>query len=179
MASGNFPSVSPAIVLLSGLPGADKTTFAQLLAAHGFAHVESDAIRRSLHARPEYTSRESARVFAIAERRAREALAREGRVIVDATNLTRNDRRRFLRLAREAGAILVAVRLVAPDEVVRQRLRVPREGHSQADERVYELMRPRPQPFACPVVVADSRYDLAPTVALVLRMVEEAPGVID
>ncbi len=174
MTGGNFTSSKAALILLSGLPGTGKTTFALALGKKlSFEHVESDAIRRELAPTPTYTSEESAAVFAQAERSARTALQSGRHALLDATNLSRRDRKRFLRLAKRLGANLVAVRLVAPEATVRQRLAVPRAGFSQANVAIYELMRTRGQAFAEPVVVVDTRFPLEPAIDLVLRLIHD------
>ena len=162
----------PALVLLSGLPGAGKTTFAAaLLAASPAVHLESDAIRRRFVPTPRYTRAEHAAVFGRLETLAGEALAGGHLVVVDATNLTPHDRRRFFQLAQRHAVPVVAARLTAPLETLRARLSQPREGWSQAGPDVLQLMQRRPRPFTVPVVVVDSRYDIAPSVHLVLRLV--------
>ncbi len=112
MSSGNSPRVRPAIVLLTGLPGAGKTTFAAALQRRRPVRpLESDAIRRELAPQPAYTRSESARVFDVLEARAGEALDAGATPVIDATNVANTDRRRFVRLARERDAVLVAVRV--------------------------------------------------------------------
>ena len=111
------------------------------------------------------------RALAYAEALAAEGLAEGRAVIVDATNLTRRDRRRFLRLGERAGGV-VAVRVTAPEEVVRRRLSRPREGFSQAGVEVFERMAGRAEPLEVPAVVVDTRFDLEPTVALIARLAE-------
>jgi len=172
MRGGNFESQSPTLILLSGLPGAGKTTFAHALAAAlPIDHIESDAIRRGLALKPTYSGPESGRVFAKAEALAVAAL-KAGRVpLIDATNLTANDRKRFLKLAERAGVDVVAVRVTAPDDVIRARLDTPREGFSQATHAVYDMMKDRPRLFAQPIVIVDTRFSLGPSVALVLALV--------
>jgi hypothetical protein len=176
---GNSNSERPgvALILLSGLPGTGKTTFARALGERvELAHVESDAIRRGLAAEPTYSARESGMVFARVAAEARQALAEGRHALIDATNLTNRDRRRFVRLASETDARLIAVRLTAPEEVVRERLGGPRDGHSQADMAVFEMMRSRPQPFPFPAIVVDTRWDLEPAIAFVLRLInDQAP----
>jgi predicted kinase len=172
MRSGNFPGPRPALVLLSGLPGAGKTTFALALAPRlGAEHIESDAVRRTLFAAPIYDSRESAQVFARVEALARAALEGGRHAVIDATNVAQKDRRRFVRLAQRFDAAIVAVRIMAPDEEIRRRLRDPRDGFSQADVRVFEMMRAKVERFAVPAVVVDTRYPVEPSVELVARLV--------
>jgi uncharacterized protein len=173
MPSGNFSYPGPALVILSGLPGSGKTTFAKALcAALGAEHIESDAIRRSLARSPSYTPGEHARVFAIAGRRAQTAVASGRCAVIDATNLVSGERRRFVRVAEAAGCPWLAVRLTAPEPVIRGRLAGLREGYSQAGIAVFEEMRARPRPFTVPVVVVDSRFAPGPSVALVIGQLE-------
>src|SRR5262245_15192495 len=142
MACRNFSAGAAGIVLLSGLPGTGKTTFARaLVSGFGFHHIESDAVRRRVAARPSYTAHESACVFARVESEARAVLNAGGTPVVDATNLTSRDRRRFVRVARDFNARLVAVHLTAPEAVVRERLSRARAGYSEAGIRVYDAMR--------------------------------------
>jgi len=138
-----------------------------------FDHRERDAVRRSLFREPAYTPAESARVFATIESRAAASLRAGRNAIVDATNLARGDRRRFERLAERVEAPFIAVRLTAPDAEIRRRLAAPREGNSQAGLSVYEAMFGRARPFVGPVAVVDTRFDLAPSVALVVRLVQQ------
>ncbi|MEO9256365.1 MAG: ATP-binding protein [Tepidiformaceae bacterium] len=172
MPIGNFGAPQSALILLSGLPGAGKTTFAHALAkVMSFEHVESDAIRRGLAPRPRYTPAESARVFDRAERVAAGALAVRRHALIDATNLSLGDRKRFVRLANRTGATLIAVRVIAPDATIRARLASPiRPGFSQATVQVYEMMKDRARPFSTPAVVVDTRFPLEPSIDLVLRL---------
>ncbi len=177
MSTGNLATTAPALLLLSGYPGSGKTTFARALAAAlPFEHVESDAIRLGLFPKPSYTPMESARVFATAEARAAAALRAGRHALIDATNLTRSERRRFVRLADRVDAAFVGIRVTAPDAEIRRRLQAPREGASQAGVAVYERMAGRAQPFAGPAIVVDTRFDIAPAVALVLHLVQREPA---
>lgn len=174
MPCGNFPSAPHALLLLSGLPGAGKTTFAQALqASFPCDHIESDAIRLSLWRHPRYTPAENAAVFARVEALAASALAAGRTALVDSTALTTRDRERFVSLARRFAVPFVPVRLSAPDDVIRERLAGPRTGLSQATVDVFERMRSRPQPFAVPVLVVDTRFPLKPALDLLVRLVHD------
>lgn len=160
-----------ALVLLSGLPGAGKTTFARALVgafpAGSVDVVESDAVRRSISPRPTYAQWENARVFREAEERVQSSLTAGRIAVFDATNLHTDDRRRFLRLAKSLQVPVVAVRVVAPDDTLRQRLSRPREGFSEAGFEIVELMRARVRGFTIPVIVVDTRFDIVPSVEAV------------
>jgi predicted kinase len=165
----------PALVLLSGYPGAGKSTFARAIRAalDGVVVVESDAVRRELFPTPRYIPPEHERVFREVERRARVALEGGQVAVIDATNLTTRDRARFIRLAKRQAMPAVAVRLVAPWAVLEARIAGPRDGFSQATVSVLEGMWGRAQPFSIPVVVADSRYPFGPSLALLRRLLED------
>jgi len=171
MTTGNLTPLG--LVLLSGLPGAGKTTFARRLAELLPAdHYESDAVRFELAGKPTYAPAESAKVFATIERRASASLKAGHVTIVDATNLTQRDRKRFLRLARSIGLPLVAVMVVAPEDVIRARTGSPRDGYSEATTEIYEQMKPRLQAFTVPAVVVDTRYPLEPSLSLIQRLLD-------
>ena len=104
----------------------------------------------------------------------RAALGVGSHALVDATNLTPGDRRRFFSLAERLSAPVVAIRLTAPPATVRQRLRGAREGSSEAGFAVYERMRPRARPFAGRSVVVDTRYPLGPPLRRVAALLGES-----
>jgi predicted kinase len=173
MASGNEPG--PALIILSGLPGSGKTTFArQLRPLLAFDHYESDAIRREIFPRPRYTFAESRIVFTEIERRVARSLAAGRITLADATNLLEEHRTRFAAIAGRFAAPSLVVRLTAPDETVRKRLSRGREGHSTAGIDVYERMRPERQASSMPSVVVDTRFPLEPALRLVLALLGQS-----
>lgn len=165
----------PALILLSGLPGAGKTTFALALArVLDFEHLESDAVRARLFRVPRHSPWESARVFAEVERLAASALAAGRTALIDATNLTPRDRRRFYQLATHSGRPLLAIRLTAPIDELARRLAEPRVGASTAGIDVMRLMLPRVHPFPARSLIIDTRYPLDPSLRLLARILKES-----
>lgn len=81
--------IKPKLILLVGLPGSGKTTYAKMY--HAAVHLSSDAIRKELYG-DESTQGDPAEVFHIMQQRAIEALNNGQDVIYDATNITRKDR---------------------------------------------------------------------------------------
>jgi predicted kinase len=84
----------PKLILLVGIPGSGKTTFAKNYISnyHEQAiHISSDSIRSELYG-DESIQGDPAEVFSIMQKRTIEALNNGNHVIYDATNITRKDR---------------------------------------------------------------------------------------
>jgi predicted kinase len=90
--------------------------------------------------------------------------------VVDATNLKTAHRVRYVDLAIDAHAPLVAIRLVAPYATLRKRVEAERDGYSQADASVLRGMRGTEERFSCPTVVVDTRYPIGPSVELIATL---------
>src|SRR5580658_7695345 len=106
------------IYLTVGLPGSGKSTYLAALSANP---ISSDAIRLQL-ADDETDQTIHARVFATVRYLVRQRLEL-GRPVtyVDATNLTRRDRRPFINLARELGADIESLYFDVPLAVCKAR----------------------------------------------------------
>lgn len=140
----------PVLVVMTGLPGSGKSYVAERLAAALPAIVvEADRVRKFLFPQPKYTGWENGMVHR-ASQRVMERLLRQGvSVIADATNLIGFHRRLLYRLAERAGARVVVVETVAPEETIRQRLkeREQRPGSaSDADWLVYTRLAQNAEP---------------------------------
>ena len=83
----------PTLILLVGIPGSGKTTYAEkYIEEHpGAVHLSSDKIRKELHG-DESIQDNPGEVFSIMQKRAIAGLDLGYNVIYDATNMTRKDR---------------------------------------------------------------------------------------
>jgi len=105
------------IVVMVGLPGSGKSTYLERMGAES---LSSDAIRKLL-VDDETDQSANDRVFQTLRYLLRHRLAL-GRPLtyIDATNLTRNERRPYVRIAKSFGCEVEAVFLDVPLEVCRQ-----------------------------------------------------------
>jgi aminoglycoside phosphotransferase family enzyme/predicted kinase len=145
------PGRRPCLVLLSGLPGAGKSTLASALATRaGFSVIRSDEVRKELAGRVGGTSDATAfgkdiyapewdeRTYAECLRRAQEIVFQAGRALVDASFRDEARRRLFLDAARHWGVTGRMLALRADVDIVRRRLDDRRDDASDAGWTVYQ-----------------------------------------
>jgi predicted kinase len=172
------PTPRPALVVLSGLPGSGKSTVAYALMQRVSAVlVQSDRVRKLLVPVPDYSTEESARVFAVIHAALERLLADGIPVILDATTLEEKQRRPLAQIAARAGARLVLVWVQAADREVRRRLAARHAGAraaydvSDADVTVYEMMRARVEPIRGPHITVDTDRDYTPALDTLARII--------
>ncbi|WP_433604124.1 AAA family ATPase [Prescottella agglutinans] len=148
------------LAIVGGLPATGKSTVARALAAEvGAVLVSSDAIRREFFAaeraadpdlgfgRGRYAAEATARVYEALLDRARPHLDRGVSVVLDASWIDADWRKRATEVAAEARADLVQLRCVAPPEVTGRRLleraATARDHDSEATPEIARAMTGR------------------------------------
>lgn len=177
LANTDETTACPVLIMISGLPGTGKSYLARKLAEREtFVILESDFVRKTLFPQPTYTAWESHWVHRTIHALIRKFLAKGLRVIYDATNLIEVQREMVYRIADKAGARLVIVVTVSPDEVVQERLRRRHEGQrdpgdiSDATWQIYKRMARRQQSIRRNYLVVDTSQDLDQAIRKVLRV---------
>jgi len=137
---------TPALILLSGLPGTGKSHLAEALSSQfNMIVLRSDEVRKALYSAPRYGPSENRRVYLTCYSLIDTLLADRYAVVFDATNLRRHGRRRAHDLAHEKGAAFLLIVTTSPSDVVAERLRRRAAGeaatyYSDADWSVHEKL---------------------------------------
>lgn len=173
------PVVKPAFIVVSGLPGTGKSYFCRKLAERlPFLILESDVLRKTLFPTPTHTPPESARLFQAIHHLIERLLKKGTPLILDATNLSERYRERLYNIADRLNARLIIVRVEAPPEIVRQRLKVRSESaspedHSDADWLVFQRMQTSVQRISRNHFAVDTSRDIAPVLNKIVRAVNK------
>jgi predicted kinase len=171
------PEVSPAFIIVSGLPGTGKSYFCRQLAERlPFLVLESDSLRKSLFSSPTYSAAESSRLFRTIHCLIEELLSKGIPIILDATNLSERHRERLYNIAERLNARLILVRVEAPPDLVQARLKARSERKeiehkSDADWTVYQKMKPTAQKIRRHHYAADTSRDITPVLDKIVREV--------
>lgn len=144
------------LVLVTGLPGTGKTTFAGALAqALGAIHFNSDGIRETLHLRGHYDEDTKKRVYEQLEKTTASALLKGEKVVVDATFYKKQLRESYRELADQTGSYFFIIELQADEQVIRQRVSKQRPL-TDADFSVYMDIKRIYEPITEPHLIIRS-----------------------
>lgn len=172
----------PVLVILSGLPGSGKTTFAAKLSPVMPALVvETDYIRKMLYSEPTYSGQENRFVHLVSRSLMRYYLRSGRSVIADATNLAEWHRQMLRRLAESCRVASIVVQTIAPEHVIAARLQNRsshgrRDDFSDADWRVYQMLSAQVESIRGPHQRVDTTRDLDKSVKRILRAIQLARG---
>ena len=167
------PVADPVLVIVSGLPGTGKSYLSGKLAERvPLLVLESDALRKALFSPPGYTASESSLLFSAIHILVEELLRKGISLILDATNLSEKFRERLYSIADRLDVRMVLVRVEAPPDVVRERLKGrPKdgEGNSDADWAVYRRMRSSVERISRNHYAVNTSRDISPVVDKIVR----------
>jgi len=172
------PMAEPAFIVVSGLPGSGKSYFCNRLAERlPFVILESDVLRKTLFPSPGYSPQESNRLFQTCHLLIEKLLKKGIPLILDATNLSERFRERLYSIAEHLDAKLILVRVEAPAEVIRERLRTRQGGinpedESDADWEVYQRMKTTVQKINRNHYAVDTSRDITPILDKIIREVK-------
>jgi predicted kinase len=96
------------------------------------------------------------------------------RVISDATNLAEWHRELLYHLATKTNARLVIIQTIAPESIIRERLRrrldnPDPDDFSEADWIVHQTLKSELEPIRRPHLVVDTSHDIEPAILKILR----------
>lgn len=167
------PVVKPPFIVVSGLPGTGKSYLCHKLAERlNFIILESDRLRRVLFPAPRYDATESSRLFQAIHILIERLLKRGIPLILDATNLSERYRERLYHIADHLDVKLILVRVEAPPDVVRERLKARQQDQrskSDADWGVYQKMRSSVEKMWRNHYAVDTSRDITPVLDKIIR----------
>ncbi|MWV41914.1 AAA family ATPase [Natrialba sp. INN-245] len=156
--------VRPTLIVYCGLPGVGKSAASAYTTERLQAgRYRSDEVRKQLFPDPEYTAAETDATYEELLERARADLEGGSSVVLDATFRTERLRDRAAALAREVDAETVFTRVTCDPDVVERRLAERTNSVSDADLRVYRLVKESFEPLERDHVVVDNSGPLEET----------------
>ena len=135
------------IVVVFGLPGTGKSTFARLFSRRlGFTHLNTDVIRHLLHARQKYLDHEREHIYDQMMLKSEEVLSKNENLVLDGTFYGKSQRLKVQNIASRNNAQVKWIQITANETTVEERMKKKRK-FSEADFGVYEIVRAQFEPF--------------------------------
>ena len=162
------------LLILSGLPGTGKSYLADLIATNlPVTVIETDFIRKHLFKQPTYSWKENSSVFSLCHSLIEELLTNKISVLVDATNLLRQNRKKLYQIAKTNKSEILLIALTAPENIVIERLnqRTSNQNlnNSSADVDVYKKLKRTAQPILRKHYCIDSSSAVKPQLQKLLQ----------
>jgi predicted kinase len=144
------------LIIISGLPGTGKTSFAEALARKlKIAHLNSDKVRDSMGRRGHYDRETKRLIYETLLQTAENYLKAGQDVIVDATFYKKSYRELYQKLARDYQAPLKWIALTAQESTIKKRVQTKRV-YSEADFEVYQKIKATYEPLTIEHLVLSS-----------------------
>lgn len=161
------------IIMVTGLPGTGKSTFAAALAqAMGGRHLNTDIIRYVLGKRGQYDADTKALIYAEMLRQTTLALERQEKVVIDGTFYQRKLRLPYIAIAKKYNVPIHWLEISADEQIIRTRVS-KRRTYSEADFDVYLKIKSEYENLDAPHL--DLRSDLLG----IPEMVEKARAYVE
>ncbi len=142
------------LIILSGLPGAGKSTLAKMIKSNlrerRVVILEGDFIRKQMFPVQTYSLEETRKVRLAIMKETVENLQKGDIVIYDATNIQEQSREAGRQAARQTGCPYIVVQVVADESLVRERLLSKGDNgqcYSDATYCVYEELKQLVEPI--------------------------------
>src|SRR5690606_27539111 len=135
------------MILVAGLPGSGKSYFARHLANLLDAeYINSDQVRDQMGARGKYSKGDKKSVYREMAILAQQNLHLHRWIVLDATFYLEKIREIFLKIAANNLVTVYLIKVMAEENLVRQRLEKPRKD-SEADWAVYQKLKNQFEPI--------------------------------